>query len=122
MLSNETEMGIKVPAGITLGDILFRRPGDVFPPLFVGILQDGIGDWRALGDGEPEISLLKVLKCLPFGEVVLDGSGGVILQRSITRTTGNLDISSSPSRSSLGSFLIHGKKSIILFLCLSSFS
>ena len=34
MLSNDTEMGIKVPAGITLGDMLFSRPGDVFPPPF----------------------------------------------------------------------------------------
>ena len=58
MLSNDTEMGIKVPAGITLGDILFRRPGDVFPPPFVGVLPDDIGDWQALGDGEAEISLL----------------------------------------------------------------
>ena len=73
-------MGIKVPAGITLGDILFRRPGDVFPPPFIGILRDSIGDQQALGDGEAEISLLGVLECLPFGEVVLDGSGGVILR------------------------------------------
>ena len=74
MLSNETEMGIKVPAGITLGDILFRRPNDVFfPPPFIGVIRDSVGDWLALGDGEAEISLLGVLERLPFGEVVLDG-------------------------------------------------